>query len=65
MTAHCSRRTFVSLTSELKIRDEVGMKVSGHKVNEMYRHYNKLNMEVAQKEFLQPWNDKIKTLRRV
>lgn len=64
LSAHCSRRTFVSLTSELKIRDEVGMNVTGHKDNEMYRHYNKLNKDVAQKEFLNPWNDKIKSMRK-
>lgn len=64
LSAHCSRRTFVSLTSELKIRDEVGMNVTGHRDNEMYRHYNKLNKDVARKEFLNPWNEKIKSLRR-
>lgn len=62
LSAHCSRRTCVSLSSELKIRDEVGMNVTGHKDNEMYRHYNKLNKEVARNEFLQPWNEKIQAM---
>lgn len=51
LSCHTARRTFVTLSLEARIRPEVVMRVSGHRMWQAFRRYVAISEQVVEQEF--------------
>lgn len=50
ITSHTARRTFITLAAKNGMRQEIGMKMTGHKDSRTYQKYNKISPEMIEEE---------------